>query len=109
MSSIFSPSLTALATLDNLLPILAIAIAESKRTEIPIQRIKLKVLSPFSADFACASVSQGSGPSAATEVKFTTNEFYEDYKEIHEKLQKGELDKVTVETIGGTNCQRCHY
>lgn len=44
-----------------------------------------------------------------TEVKFTTNEFYEDYKEIHEKLQKGELDKVTVETIGGTNCQRCHY
>jgi hypothetical protein len=44
-----------------------------------------------------------------TEVKFTTNEFYQDYKEIHEKLQKGELDKVTVETIGGTNCQRCHY
>jgi cytochrome c2 len=44
-----------------------------------------------------------------TEVKFTTNDFYEDYKDIHEKLQKGELDKVTVETIGGTDCQRCHY
>lgn len=44
-----------------------------------------------------------------TEVKFTTNEFYQDYKDIHEKLQKGELDKVTVETIGGTECQKCHY
>jgi len=44
-----------------------------------------------------------------TEVKFTTNDFYKDYDEIHEKLQKGEIDKVTVETIGGTDCQRCHY
>jgi hypothetical protein len=44
-----------------------------------------------------------------TEVKFTTNDFYKDYKDIHEKLRNGEIEKVTVETIGGTDCQRCHY
>jgi len=28
---------------------------------------------------------------------------------LHEKLKKQEISKVTVETIGGTECQRCHY
>lgn len=44
-----------------------------------------------------------------TEVKFASNGFYQDYQELHDKLNKGELDKVTVESIGGTDCQRCHY
>ncbi len=37
------------------------------------------------------------------------NQFYSTYKGIHEKLKSGEIEKVTVETIGGTECQRCHY
>lgn len=39
----------------------------------------------------------------------TNNQFYSTYKGIHEKLKSGEIEKVTVETIGGTECQRCHY
>lgn len=44
-----------------------------------------------------------------TEVNFNGNNFYDSYTGLHEKLEKKELDKVTVETIGGTDCQKCHY
>lgn len=44
-----------------------------------------------------------------TEVQFASNDYYSTYEKIHEDLKKGKLKKVTVETIGGTECQKCHY
>ncbi len=43
------------------------------------------------------------------EVNFAGNKFYEDYHQLHENLKSGKMDKITVETIGGTDCQKCHY
>ncbi len=43
------------------------------------------------------------------EVSFAQNNYYEDYHRLHEQLKEGKIDKVTVETIGGTECQKCHY
>jgi len=44
-----------------------------------------------------------------TEVKFTSNEYYNTYKQYHDALAKGQKTKVTVEDIGGLECQKCHY
>lgn len=44
-----------------------------------------------------------------TEVQFASNNYYSSYEEFHAKLKNKELSRVTVETIGGTECQRCHY
>lgn len=44
-----------------------------------------------------------------TEVNFTSNKFYDDYHQLHEDLKSGKRSKITVETIGGTECQKCHY
>lgn len=44
-----------------------------------------------------------------TEVNFAKNDFYKDYEQLHEDIKSGKIDKVTVETIGGTECQKCHY
>lgn len=51
-----------------------------------------------------------------TEVKFKDNEFYANYNEEYIKLHKkqvskpeSEMEKVTVEDIGGLECQKCHY
>lgn len=44
-----------------------------------------------------------------TEVQFTSNNYYSAYEKIHEQLKNKEISKVTVEKIGGTECQRCHY
>ena len=44
-----------------------------------------------------------------TEVQFADNEYYNTYDLYHEQLQAGERDKVTVEDIGGIECQKCHY
>ncbi len=44
-----------------------------------------------------------------TEVKFADNEYYKSYTRYHEEIQKGEREKVTVEDIGGLECQKCHY
>ena len=44
-----------------------------------------------------------------TEVQFDDNEYYKSYQVYHEEIQAGERDGVTVEDIGGLNCQRCHY
>ncbi|MDR3714395.1 MAG: c-type cytochrome [Puia sp.] len=37
------------------------------------------------------------------------NKFYSIYKSFHKDLQSGKMDSVTVEKIGGTECQKCHY
>ena len=44
-----------------------------------------------------------------TEVKFADNEYYQAYENYHEELNNGERTKVTVEDIGGLECQKCHY
>lgn len=44
-----------------------------------------------------------------TEVQFFDNAFYTQYEELHKKLESGEIDRVTAEMIGGTECSKCHY
>lgn len=44
-----------------------------------------------------------------TEVQFSDNPYYEAYNDYHEALKDGDMDKVTVEDIGGLECQKCHY
>ncbi|MEZ5038547.1 MAG: c-type cytochrome [Saprospiraceae bacterium] len=44
-----------------------------------------------------------------TEVKFDGNEYYKSYTRYVEEMESGARDKVTVEDIGGLECQKCHY
>jgi cytochrome c553 len=37
------------------------------------------------------------------------NKFYNIYERFHKDLKTGSMDSVTVENIGGTDCQKCHY
>jgi hypothetical protein len=37
------------------------------------------------------------------------NKFYSIYKSLHDSLGAHKIDSVTVEMIGGTECQKCHY
>jgi mono/diheme cytochrome c family protein len=37
------------------------------------------------------------------------NKFYSLYEKFHNDIKAGRMDSVTVEAIGGTECQRCHY
>lgn len=46
-----------------------------------------------------------------SEVKgFTANNYYmESYEQYHRDLQEGNVTRITVEGIGGLECQKCHY
>lgn len=44
-----------------------------------------------------------------TKVQFKDNGFYSIYEKFHEDMKNGKMDSVTVEKIGGTECQKCHY
>ena len=44
-----------------------------------------------------------------SKVQFTENKFYSIYEQFHEDMKNKKLDSVTVEKIGGTECQKCHY
>ena len=37
------------------------------------------------------------------------NKFYSIYEKFHNDIKTGKMDSVTVEKIGGTECQKCHY
>ncbi len=37
------------------------------------------------------------------------NKFYSIYEKFHTDLKNHKMDSVTVESIGGTECQKCHY
>ena len=37
------------------------------------------------------------------------NKFYSIYEKFHKDLKNHKMDSVTVESIGGTECQKCHY
>ena len=39
----------------------------------------------------------------------TGNKFYSIYEKFHKDLKDHKMDSVTVENIGGTECQKCHY
>ena len=39
----------------------------------------------------------------------TGNKFYSIYEKFHKDLKDKKMDSVTVEAIGGTECQKCHY
>lgn len=44
-----------------------------------------------------------------TKVQFAENKYYSIYEKFHEDLKNKKMDSVTVEKIGGTECQKCHY
>lgn len=44
-----------------------------------------------------------------TEVQFAGNPYYESYENYHKELKSGSRKAVTVEDIGGLECQKCHY
>ena len=44
-----------------------------------------------------------------TDVQFTDNPYYASFAKYHEEIQQGIRDNVTVEEIGGLECQKCHY
>jgi hypothetical protein len=44
-----------------------------------------------------------------TEVQFQGNEYYKTYQQYHDAIAKGQRTRVTVEDIGGLECQKCHY
>lgn len=47
-----------------------------------------------------------------TKVQFNENGFYSIYQKFHDDLKNGRIDSakgITVEKIGGTECQKCHY
>ena len=44
-----------------------------------------------------------------TEVNFKGNDYYKTWDKYHADLESGDMDKVTVEDIGGLECQKCHY
>lgn len=43
-----------------------------------------------------------------TKVQFD-NKFYSIYEKFHEDIRNKRMDSVTVEMIGGLECQKCHY
>jgi hypothetical protein len=48
----------------------------------------------------------------STQVQFKENGFYSIYQKFHNDLKNGKIDSakgITVEKIGGTECQKCHY
>ncbi len=44
-----------------------------------------------------------------TNVQFESNNYYSLYKKYHAELKAGKRTGVTVEDIGGLECQKCHY
>lgn len=44
-----------------------------------------------------------------TKVNFEGNLFYTHYRDLTEKMKRGEIDSVTVDMIGGIECMKCHY
>lgn len=42
-------------------------------------------------------------------VNFKENKFYTEYKELAGRINKGEINSITVSMIGGTECMKCHY
>jgi cytochrome c2 len=70
----------------------------------PVQQMaQIKQYSPLSMGW-CVNCHR------ETEVKFAGSGYYDNYYELyHQEIKDKKRDKVTVEDIGGTECQKCHY
>ncbi|RFS22815.1 cytochrome C [Chitinophaga silvatica] len=44
-----------------------------------------------------------------TKVQFADNNYYSIFEKLHQEMKDGKIDSVTVEMVGGTDCQKCHY
>lgn len=44
-----------------------------------------------------------------SKVQFADNNYYSVFEKYHDEIKKGKRANVTVEDIGGTECQKCHY
>jgi hypothetical protein len=44
-----------------------------------------------------------------TKVQFAENGYYSIYERFKTDMAAGKIDSVTVQMIGGTECQKCHY
>jgi cytochrome c551/c552 len=44
-----------------------------------------------------------------TQVQFANNDYYSIFEKYHQELKTGQRTGVTVEDIGGIECQKCHY
>ncbi|WP_346316801.1 c-type cytochrome [Chitinophaga sp. YIM B06452] len=44
-----------------------------------------------------------------TKVQFADNNYYSIFEKLHNDMKNGKVDSVTVEMVGGTECQKCHY
>jgi mono/diheme cytochrome c family protein len=44
-----------------------------------------------------------------TQVQFADNNYYSIFEKLHQQVKEGKIDSVTVEMVGGTDCQKCHY
>ena len=44
-----------------------------------------------------------------TNIQFQDNNYYSNFEKFHKELKEGKRTGVTVEEIGGLECQKCHY
>lgn len=44
-----------------------------------------------------------------TKVQFADNKYYSIFEKLHQDIKDKKIDSVTVEMVGGTECQKCHY
>lgn len=44
-----------------------------------------------------------------TKVQFADNNYYSIFEKLHQDMKDKKIDSVTVEMVGGTECQKCHY
>lgn len=81
----------------------AVGKVECQTCHGPVQKMEvLKQYAPLSMGW-CINCHR------ETEVKFADNDYYKSYERYHEEMKKGKREKVTVEDIGGLECQKCHY
>ena len=69
---------------------------------------------PEVAQFADLSMGWCINCHRETKVQFNVdkgngNKFYSIYEKFHDDIKNKKYDSVTVEKIGGTECQKCHY
>lgn len=69
---------------------------------------------PEVAQFADLSMGWCINCHRSTNVQFNDNKgngnkFYSIYEKFHDDIKNKKYDSVTVERIGGTECQKCHY
>jgi len=44
-----------------------------------------------------------------TQVQFANNDYYDIFEKFHKDLKEGKINQITVQDIGGVECQKCHY